>query len=380
MLVPALSWAIGLLFMISIGEGGRWNDIDHYSRVNNYTFRTTFHLRDYGDRTLDHVRFIHVPKTGTTFAATVVHYVCDAMDKVHVDVMVKLNSLVPQPWKLDKTCRKRILVAKSRNGNWWAHIPYREEDKGFAVAIFRRAHSRMVSQLMHMNGLMGQMIAFIGIDDPDVPAIHMCMRNPTKAFNPKSQPFPPDYISAPKPMLPTTCSSAARDEYVAARFTQVKEVMERCMSDNEVHTEQKRRNLCKWAALAHWPGLEGCMTKMVLGRNCCEKCPITQADVEAAKERLSKDFAFVGIQEQWTLSVQAFHASFGGRLYREELMSNRNGRTDGLKKQASASLSKYFNDSVDTELYAHARNLFVDRTEKLTRVNPGWTSLPTLPA
>ena len=63
------------------------------------------------------------------------------------------------------------------------------------MAIYRRAQKRLVSQLMHMNGLMGQMIAFLGIDEADVPVIAMMMKNPLKAFSPDvlSTLIPPDY-------------------------------------------------------------------------------------------------------------------------------------------------------------------------------------------
>jgi hypothetical protein len=65
----------------------------------------------------------------------------------------------------------------------------------WAVAIYRRAQQRLVSQLMHMNGLMGQMVAFLGIDEVDVPVIAMFMKNPLKAFSPQvlSTIVPPDY-------------------------------------------------------------------------------------------------------------------------------------------------------------------------------------------
>ena len=125
-------WAAVVLMVVVGVRGGKWKSIEHYAAANNYTFSPTTWYRDYGAKTLQRVRFIHLPKTGTTFAATVVHYGCDKTDNVYIDVMVKLNSMVPFPWKLDKTCQERILVAKSRNGNWWTHAPFREQDAGYA--------------------------------------------------------------------------------------------------------------------------------------------------------------------------------------------------------------------------------------------------------
>ena len=100
----------------------------------NYTFTPSKLLRDYGDRKLSKIRFLHLPKTGTTFAATVVHYGCDNLDGIYIDVLIKLNTAELQPWKLDKSCRNRIINSKrshsSRNGNWWPHKPFYTEDKG----------------------------------------------------------------------------------------------------------------------------------------------------------------------------------------------------------------------------------------------------------
>jgi hypothetical protein len=80
-------------------------------------------------------------------------------------------------------------------------------------------------------------------------------------------------------MVATTCPDEVRDRYMAERFRAVGDTYTRCISDNETDKPNKRRNLCKWAAIAHWPGLEACQTKMTLGRNCAEKCPVTQNDI-----------------------------------------------------------------------------------------------------
>lgn len=368
----------------------RFKSLDDYSKAKNYTFPGTTFYRDYGPRTLDRVRFVHIPKTGTTFAATIVHYTCRNMENVLVDVMIRLNSAVPQPWKIDKTCRDHIILANSRNGNWWTHLPYRheEDDRTRSVVLLRRPTQRLTSQLIHMQQLMGRMIAFPGIDDQDLLPIIAILKNPMKAFdNPALLPSALKEADREinnrkqKQLVPVSCSDDERDAYTIASYTRMSQAWKICLHDAESHESAQHnpqvfRNRCKWAALAQWPGMQGCMTKMIMGRNCCEKCPVTAADLQEAKRRLTEAFVFVGLQEQWTLTVQAFHASFGGRLYAEELFHTRKSpRSKAVKDNAEAVIGQYINDTADGELYAHGRSLFLARVEELSLKNPDWKAL-----
>ena len=58
--------------------------IEEYEKLKNYTFPRTHFLRDYGRKSLNKLRFLHIPKTGTTFAATVVHYSCHKQIKMQM--------------------------------------------------------------------------------------------------------------------------------------------------------------------------------------------------------------------------------------------------------------------------------------------------------
>merc|ERR1719401_892886 len=53
--------------------------------------------------------------------------------------------------------------------------------------------------------------------------------------------------------------------------------------------------------------------------------PLTQDDVELAKSRLQK-FAFVGLTEEWDLSICLFRAMFGGLCYGADFDNIRPGR------------------------------------------------------
>lgn len=60
------------------------------------------------------------------------------------------------------------------------------------------------------------------------------------------------------------------------------------------------------------PGIQGCMTKMVLGHYCADVVQINEQDLEEAKRRLH-DYAFIGLVEYWTDSMCLFNAMFGGK-------------------------------------------------------------------
>lgn len=63
---------------------------------------------------------------------------------------------------------------------------------------------------------------------------------------------------------------------------------------------------------AHYPGISGCQTKMLLGLPCARPIGLTQRHVSKAIRRLQSRFAFVGITDEWDASVCLFHAMFGG--------------------------------------------------------------------
>eukprot|EP00049_Salpingoeca_infusionum_P001180 m.45868 g.45868 ORF g.45868 m.45868 type:complete len:311 (+) comp10902_c0_seq1:173-1105(+) len=62
---------------------------------------------------------------------------------------------------------------------------------------------------------------------------------------------------------------------------------------------------------AAFPGIAGCQTKMLLGIKCNKNVPVTDDMVERAIGRL-KQFAFVGLTDEWNDSVCLFYRMFGG--------------------------------------------------------------------
>merc|ERR1719456_1356898 len=73
---------------------------------------------------------------------------------------------------------------------------------------------------------------------------------------------------------------------------------------------------------------EGCTAKMIVGMSCAEyshgsaplegQPQLNESIVEKAIWRLDNGFAFIGLTEEWPLSVCLFHAMFGGKCHSRE--------------------------------------------------------------
>jgi len=62
---------------------------------------------------------------------------------------------------------------------------------------------------------------------------------------------------------------------------------------------------------ARWPGIAGCQVKMLVGEDCSVPLNITRAIYEEAERRLH-NMAFVGLTDAFNASVCLFHHMFGG--------------------------------------------------------------------
>jgi len=87
--------------------------------------------------------------------------------------------------------------------------------------------------------------------------------------------------------------------------------------------------------------------------------PPSTDDVETAKQMLHTDMAFVGITDEWNLSICLFHAMFGGVCDEREFQNTRPG--DGGKSQTLYNVSSElggFRDAFDGPLYEEATRIF----------------------
>ena len=93
-----------------------------------------------------------------------------------------------------------------------------------------------------------------------------------------------------------------------------------------------------------------------------------------ARRRLEKDFAFVGIVEQWALSACLFSVRFGTPCGPQLMVNSRPtlmkgkaaklNRTPATLYMASSELRELFADPYDTQLYAWARERFDGELKK----------------
>lgn len=121
------------------------------------------------------------------------------------------------------------------------------------------------------------------------------------------------------------------------------------------------------AEYARFPGIAGCMTKMLIGHACASLHNVTFDDVALAKTILAERIAFVGLTGEWQASLDLFHAMTHTQCDRAS--------TEGANLRPSASATKTtagydtsvldgFVDEADEALYAFAVSLFKDRQRR----------------
>ena len=300
-------------------------------RLGNESFYKMSVIRDYGDKTLDKIRFLKFPRTGVTFATSILRYSCENADSSRpFDLMSKTYI-----WKHDKTCMKRLLIAGGINA-FYTPVPLRYEDSGFVVAMFRNPVERFASQLRWMRSMVG-FVRTYGVTEEDVDPLQ-------------------EQLSAVK----TRGSQSA-----------VLNASNPC--GKHVKTLNDLRS-CRYRVASHFPGLRGCMTKMILGRQCSERYKITIADLQEAKRIVRNEFAFVGITERWDESIRLFHGMHGGKMFSDEMFARYRDSPKAVENVRKALENSY--DYFDEEIYDTALEVFErQKKELLIRVRNSGTNL-----
>ena len=126
-------------------------------------------------------------------------------------------------------------------------------------------------------------------------------------------------------------------------------------------------------AFARYPGIAGCMAKMLAGRNCAAR--LQGADEAAVLERAlrflrSDRISFVGLAERWHASICLFHRTLGGGSLPvaaefRQLGHSRNSRREHVNPYLlvdngvyNESLLGGFVDRLDETVYAEATRIF----------------------
>jgi len=117
-----------------------------------------------------------------------------------------------------------------------------------------------------------------------------------------------------------------------------------------------------------------CATNMIIGHGCGHRTKyngtgslVRRQTVTLAVHRVAK-FGFVGLTEEWLLSVCLWHAKFGGAILEAELANTRPGISSGIKKKSidPSSSSEYdvktlfkgWEPSDDMKVYNAAKERF----------------------
>lgn len=116
------------------------------------------------------------------------------------------------------------------------------------------------------------------------------------------------------------------------------------------------------------PLAAGCITRMLTREGddaCVNAKPPTLPEMALAIQRLRSGFVFVGITEQWDMSICLFHAKFGGKCHAYEKVNTRPGRylsTDHPSYYDTEELGG-FTDVFDRQLYMEAVAMFEEDVE-----------------
>lgn len=121
-----------------------------------------------------------------------------------------------------------------------------------------------------------------------------------------------------------------------------------------------------YSLLEYAKATEGCSTKMLNGIECAEYShgavqeglvPLNESLVSSAVRRIDEGFSFVGLQEEWGLSVCLFHKMFGGQCHAREFLNTR--PTEGSSDRESAEEDlKHWADPYDGAVYDHVQARF----------------------
>jgi len=85
--------------------------------------------------------------------------------------------------------------------------------------------------------------------------------------------------------------------------------------------------------------------------------PATERDAEKAVLRLKEGFVFVGITEEWNLSICLLHAMFGGQCQASEFENDRPGEGPSAERSLASQLNG-FSDKLDGQVYEAGLSIF----------------------
>lgn len=242
-------------------------------------------FKEYGAKKATELRFLHIPKAGKAFAATSVHYCCELLDDVAIGVNMPASHHV---WKFDPSCRPCFMQPVTGNGDYFAYFPYIPSvDKGHVVTLLREPLERLAFQIDDMRHLRSMMTTY-GFTNEDAQVLGMILSGKiVEAYKILFGVEDATTLDLIKMTVAAAQGQRLSQEFVSAAAS--------CLPI----ISQKTRILhafdqCRFQLVALFPGLFGCQTKLIIGRTCADPRPLTQGDVDLAKQRLKNEFLFIG--------------------------------------------------------------------------------------
>lgn len=252
------------------------------------------------ERQLKNLRWLHFPKAGTSFIATIWNYACGQDKLLDLDVdpasssgcMQCYDFALMDRYPLSSYCQKGVLEETSSATFLTQHQPLvlaNVEAKGEDyVGFFRQPSQRLISgyyNALHASG----------------------------------------FDSVTNSMLHEKCGSQGAGCY------------------------------------ASFPGIAGCTARMLTGLDCADGNADPDSfdggasHLEDALKNIDR-MAFVGLTERWDDSICLFHRMFGGRMSTAQMVDFHQGSSNGNAYDESE--LDGFIDSVDEKIYATAKTRF----------------------
>ena len=262
-------------------------------------------------------RWMHIPKTGTSFANNIVHIACLAANNA--------THLLP-PW-----AEMRVLASylKEAGGDPGGSLPH----------YFSSCFPRIVpGRCAFTTASWAAMTDHVPIAAAEVHTMRVAARYVTIVRKPLSR-----LISAFNYFRRPTASD---------NRTSLHGALVAFVRGNNFGRP-------KWTTPA------GCAAKMLIGLHCEGIYP-SASERSVAVDRLSA-FSFVGLMERWELSVCVARLAFGGHMLPLELHNIRRGgaTTDDEADQLRALINARIEDPADEAVYAHAEKLLDAQAARL---------------
>jgi hypothetical protein len=247
-------------------------------------------IEDFGGKKLEKLRFLHIPKAGKAFSITMMHYCCQLLDDLEIDISLPQNY---QIWRFDPSCRQCMMQPVTSNGDYFAHYPYfvgTEIDTNQVILLLREPFGRLAYQIDQMRGLRGMMTLY-GFDQSAADVLSLILAGQLSTayesiFQTKN--------------LQNINFNQFQSTYSNSFLSKAKECLSVAIDKNRTVSQL---DACRFQLTAFYPGVSGCQTKLILGIPCAEDIVIKKEEMVRAKKTLRDEILFAGKNKGYSQSI-----------------------------------------------------------------------------